>query len=51
MHQPRRHVVDPVTSVIALLISAALGLFSLLVLLLMLAFGQSLKAAYQALGF
>ncbi len=39
MHHPRRHIVDPVTSVIALLVSAALGLFGLLVLLLMLALG------------
>jgi hypothetical protein len=39
MHQPRRQIVDPVTSVIALLISAALGLLSLLVVLLMLALG------------
>ena len=39
MYQPRRRIVDPVTSVIALLVSAALGLVGLLVLLLMLALG------------
>jgi hypothetical protein len=33
MRQPPRHIDDPVTSVIALLISAALGFFGLLVLM------------------
>ena len=39
MRQPPRHIADPLTSVIALLISAVLGLIGLLVLLLTLALG------------
>jgi hypothetical protein len=39
MHQPRRQIVDPVTSVITLLVCAAWGLLGLLVLLLTLALG------------
>jgi hypothetical protein len=39
MRQPLRHIEDPVTSVVALLVSAALGLLGVLVLGLMLAFG------------
>jgi hypothetical protein len=39
MRQPPRHIDDPVTAVIALLITAALGFLGLLVLMLMLALG------------
>jgi hypothetical protein len=39
MRQPLRHIEDPVTSVVALLVSAALGLLGVLVLGLMLALG------------
>ena len=39
MHQPPRHIEDPVTSVIALLISAVLGFLGLLVLMFTLALG------------
>ena len=39
MHQPPRHIDDPVTSVIALLISAVLGFLGLLVLVFTLALG------------
>ncbi len=39
MHQPPRQIGDPVTSVIALLVCAALGTLGLLVLLLTLALG------------
>ena len=39
MRQPPRHIDDPVTSVIALLISAVLGFFGLLVVTLTLALG------------
>lgn len=39
MHKPLRHIEDTVTSVIALLISAALGFFGVVVLVLMLALG------------
>jgi hypothetical protein len=39
MHKPLRHIEDPVTSVVALLLSAALGFFGLLVLMLTLALG------------
>ena len=39
MHKPLRHIEDPVTSVVALLVSAALGFLGLLVLMLTLALG------------
>ncbi|HEV8225296.1 MAG TPA: hypothetical protein VGP74_08540 [Rubrobacteraceae bacterium] len=39
MHKPLRHIEDPLTSVVALLIWAALGFLSLLVVMLTLAFG------------
>jgi hypothetical protein len=39
MHQPPRHIDDPVTSVIALIISALLGFLGLLVLMFTLALG------------
>jgi hypothetical protein len=39
MRQPRHHIEDSVTSVITLLIWAALGVLGLLVLALMLALG------------
>jgi hypothetical protein len=39
MRQPLRHIEDTVTSVIALLVSAVLGFFIVLVLVLMLALG------------
>ena len=39
MHKTIRHIEDPATSVLALLISAALGFSGLLVLTLMLALG------------
>jgi hypothetical protein len=39
MRQPIRHVEDPVTSVVALLVWAALGFMGLLVLALVLALG------------
>ena len=39
MHKPLRHIEDPVTSVIALLVCAALGFLGLLVLMLTLALG------------
>ena len=39
MRQPLHHIEDPVTSVVALLIWAALGVLGLLVLALMLALG------------
>jgi hypothetical protein len=39
MHQPLRHIDDPLPSVVALLVWAALGLLGLLVLALMLALG------------
>ena len=39
MRQPPRHIDDPVTSVIALLISAVLGLLGLLAVMFTLAVG------------
>jgi hypothetical protein len=39
MRQPFRHVEDPITSMLALLASAALGFFGLLGLMLMLTLG------------
>jgi hypothetical protein len=39
MRQPFRHIEDPITSVLALLASAALGFFGLLALMLILALG------------
>jgi hypothetical protein len=39
MHKPLPHIEDPITSVIALLIWAALGFVGLLVLMLTLALG------------
>jgi hypothetical protein len=39
MRQPFRHIEDTVTSVVALLVSAVLGIFVVLVLVLMLALG------------
>jgi hypothetical protein len=39
MRQPLRHIEDTVTSVIGLLVSAVLGFFIVLVLVLMLALG------------
>jgi hypothetical protein len=39
MRQPFRHIEDTVTSVVALLVGAALGFLGLLVLALMLALG------------
>ena len=39
MRQPPRHIDDPLTSVIALLISAVLGFLGLLVVILTLALG------------
>jgi hypothetical protein len=39
MRQPRRHIEDPVTSVVALLVWAAFGFLGLLVLMLTLALG------------
>jgi hypothetical protein len=39
MHKPLRHIEDPVTSIVALLVWAALGIVGLLVLMLTLALG------------
>ena len=39
MHKPLRHIEDPVTSIVALLIWVAFGFLGLLVLMLTLAFG------------
>ena len=39
MRQPVRHIEDTVTSVVALFVSAVLGFFAVLVLVLMLALG------------
>ena len=39
MHKLLRHVEDPVTSIVALLVSVALGFVGLLVLMLTLALG------------
>ena len=39
MHKPLRHIEDPVTSIVALLVWAALGFLGLLVLMLTLALG------------
>ena len=39
MHKPLRHVEDPITSIVALLVSVALGFVGLLVLVLTLALG------------
>jgi hypothetical protein len=39
MRQPPRHIEDPVTSVVTLLISAALGFLGLFALMLTLALG------------
>jgi hypothetical protein len=39
MHQPLRHIEDTVTSIVALLVLAAVGFFGLVVLLLTLALG------------
>jgi hypothetical protein len=39
MYQQHRHIEDPLTSVIALFVLAALGFFGLLVLMLTLALG------------
>jgi hypothetical protein len=39
MRQPLRHIEDTVTSVVVLLVSAVLGIFVVLVLVLMLALG------------
>ena len=39
MHKPLRHIEDPVTSVVALLVWGALSFFGLLVMMLMLALG------------
>jgi len=39
MHKPLRHVEDPVTSVVALLVCTALGFLGLLVMMLTLALG------------
>ena len=39
MHKPLRHIEDPVTSVVALLVWGVLGFFGLLVMMLMLALG------------
>jgi hypothetical protein len=39
MRQPLRHIEDTVTSVVALLVFAVLGIFVVLVLVLMLALG------------
>jgi hypothetical protein len=39
MHKPLRHVEDPVTSIVALLVWVALGSLGLLVLMLTLALG------------
>jgi hypothetical protein len=39
MHKPLRHIEDPVTSVVALLVWGALGSVGLLVLMLTLALG------------
>jgi hypothetical protein len=39
MHKPLRHIEDPVTSVVALFVWAALGSLGLLVLMLTLALG------------
>jgi len=39
MHKPLRHIEDPVTSVVALLVWAALGYLGLLVLMLTFALG------------
>ena len=39
MRQPLRHIEDPLTSVLALLVSAALGFLVLLPLMLILALG------------
>jgi hypothetical protein len=39
MHKPLRHIEDPVTSIVALLVWVALGFLGLLVLMLTLALG------------
>ena len=39
MHKPLRYVEDPITSIVALLVSVALGFVGLLVLMLTLALG------------
>jgi hypothetical protein len=39
MHKPLRYIEDPITSVVALLVWAALGFLGLLVLMLTLALG------------
>jgi hypothetical protein len=39
VHKPVRHIEDPLTSVVALLIWAGLGFLGLLVVMLTLAFG------------
>jgi hypothetical protein len=39
LHKPLRHIEDPVTSIVALLVSVALGFLGLLVLMLTLALG------------
>jgi hypothetical protein len=39
MHKPVRHIEDPITSVITLLVWGALGFFGLLVLMFALALG------------
>ena len=39
MHKPLRHVEDPVTSIVALLVSVAVGFVGLLVLMFTLALG------------
>ena len=39
MHKPLRHIEDPVTSIVALLVSVAFGFLGLLVLMLTLALG------------
>jgi len=39
MNKPLRHIEDPVTSIVALLVFGALGFFGLLVMMFMLALG------------
>jgi len=39
MRQPPRHIEDPITSVVTLVVSAALGFMGLLVLMLTVALG------------
>jgi hypothetical protein len=39
MHNPLRHIEDPVTSIVALLVFGAVGFFGLVVLMLTLALG------------